>query len=185
MAHEPGEIFVYNSGAAQLLSVVVKEATGLAIDAYAEKHLFQPLGIGDYHWKKTPGGWPDTEGGLYLKAEGLAKIGSLVLHGGAWEGEQIVPAAWVAEMTSRKVADVAPQDPGWNDGYGYLWWLLGEQAQGVPQVYAALGYGGQFLFVVPERDLVAVFTGWNIYGTRSSLVRDLFLEEILPAAGGS
>jgi hypothetical protein len=51
-------------------------------------------------------------------------------------------------------------------------------------VYGALGYGGQFLFVVPERDLVAVFTGWNIYGTRSSLVRDLFLEEILPAVGG-
>jgi CubicO group peptidase (beta-lactamase class C family) len=74
---------------------------------------------------------------------------------------------------------------GWNDGYGYLWWLPGDQALGAPRVYAALGYGGQFLFVVPERDLVAVFTGWNIYGTRSSLVRDLFLEEILPAAGGS
>jgi CubicO group peptidase (beta-lactamase class C family) len=184
MAHEPGEVFVYNSGAAQLLSVIVKEATGLAIDAYAEEYLFQPLGINEYYWKKTPGGWPDTEGGLYLRAEDLAKIGSLVLHGGVWEGEQIVPAAWIVEMTSPQVADVAPQDPGWNDGYGYLWWLLGDQAQGAPQVYGALGYGGQFLFVVPEYDLVAVFTGWNIYGTRSSLVRDLFLEEILPAAGG-
>lgn len=185
MAHEPGEVFVYNSGASQLLSVIMKEATGLALDEYAEKHLFHPLGIDDYYWKKTPGGWPDTEGGLYLKAEDLAKIGSLVLAEGVWEGEQIVPADWIAEMTSPKVADVAPEDPHWNDGYGYLWWLLGDQAQGAAQVYGALGYGGQFLFVVPELDLVAVFTGWNIYGTRSSLVRDLFLEQILPAAGGS
>jgi CubicO group peptidase (beta-lactamase class C family) len=88
-------------------------------------------------------------------------------------------------MTSPKVADISPQDPDWNDGYGYQWWLLGDQAQGEPQVYGALGYGGQFLFIVPELDLIAVFNGWNIYGTRSSLVIDLFLEQILPAAGSS
>jgi len=78
------------------------------------------------------------------------------------------------------VADVAPEDPGWNAGYGYQWWLLGDQAPGIEQVYAGLGYGGQFLFVVPERNLVAVFYAWNIYGTRSSVVSDLFLEHILP-----
>lgn len=185
MAYEPGEVFVYNSGASQFLSVIVKKATGLYIDEYAEKYLFQPLGINDYYWKKTPGGWPDTEGGLYLKAEDLAKIGYLVLHEGVWEGQQIVPKEWVDEMTSPKVADISPEDPNWNDGYGYQWWLLGDQAQEEPQFYGALGYGGQFLFIVPELDLIAVFNGWNIYGTRSSLVIDLFLEHILPAAGSS
>jgi CubicO group peptidase (beta-lactamase class C family) len=85
-------------------------------------------------------------------------------------------------MTSPKVADIAPEDPDWNDAYGYLWWLPEAQAQGAPEVYAGLGYGGQFLFIVPERDLIAVFSAWNIYGTRSSLTMDLFLEQILPAA---
>jgi CubicO group peptidase (beta-lactamase class C family) len=183
VVHEPGETFVYNSGASQFLSVIVKEATGLHIDEYAEAYLFEPLGIQEYHWKRTPKGWPDTEGGLYLRAEDLAKIGYLVLHGGTWEGRQIVPQAWVDEMTSPKVADVAPEDPGWNYGYGYQWWLPADQSGGAPQVYAGLGYGGQFLFVVPERDLIAVFNAWNIYGTRSSLTMDLFLDQILPAAG--
>jgi CubicO group peptidase (beta-lactamase class C family) len=91
MAHEPGEVFVYNSGTSQFLSVIVKEATGLHIDVYAEEHLFKPLGIRDHYWKRTPKGWPDTEGGLYLRAEDLAKIGYLVLHEGVWEGQQIVP----------------------------------------------------------------------------------------------
>jgi CubicO group peptidase (beta-lactamase class C family) len=85
-------------------------------------------------------------------------------------------------MTSPKVADTAPEDPGWSVSYGYQWWLLGDQAQGAPQVYGALGYGGQYLFIVPERDLIAVFSGWNIYETPSSLIMDLFLEQILPAA---
>jgi CubicO group peptidase (beta-lactamase class C family) len=181
MAHEPGEAFVYNSGASQFLSVIVKEATGLHINEYAEEYLFKPLGIQDYYWKRTPKGWPDTEGGLYLRAEDLARIGYLVLHEGVWEGQQVVPQAWVHEMTSPKVADTSPEDPGWNVGYGYQWWLLGDQAQDVPQVYGALGYGGQFLLVVPDRDLIAVFNGWNIYGTPSSLITDLFLDQILPA----
>jgi CubicO group peptidase (beta-lactamase class C family) len=185
MAHEPGEVFVYNSGASQLESVIVKQATGLDIDAYTEAVLFQPLGIQEYYWKKTPEGWPDTEGGLYLRSEDLAKIGYLVLNEGVWGSRQVVPGKWIAEMTDPKVPDVSPEDPDWNDGYGYQWWLLGNRSPGGPQVYGALGYGGQFLLIVPEYDLVAVFNGWNIYGTRSSLALDLFFEQILPAAGSS
>jgi CubicO group peptidase (beta-lactamase class C family) len=181
MAREPGEVFVYNSGASQFPSVIVMEATGLYIDEYAEEVLFRTLGIQDYYWKKTPKGWPDTEGGLYLRAEDLAKIGYLVLHEGVWQGRQIVPQDWIDEMTSPKVADVAPEDLDWNDGYGYQWWLLADRTQEDGQVYGALGYGGQFLFIVPERDLVAVFNAWNIYGTPSSLTIDLFLGQMLPA----
>jgi CubicO group peptidase (beta-lactamase class C family) len=182
MAHEPGEAFVYSSGAAQLLSVVVKKATGLHIDEYAEEHLFGPLGITEYYWKRTPKGWPDTEGGLYLKAEDLAKIGYLLLHEGVWEDEQIVSSEWVDEMTSPKVEDVFPDDPDQDWGYGYLWWTMGGPSAGAPRVYAALGYGGQYLFVIPELDLVAVFNGWNIYRPQPSVI-DLFLEDILPTAG--
>jgi CubicO group peptidase (beta-lactamase class C family) len=176
---DPGEVWVYNSGASQLLSGILKEATGLPADEYAEEYLFNPVGIKDYYWKKTPSGLADTEGGLYLRAEDLAKIGTLILQNGVWEGKQIVSRDWIEAMTSPQVPDVAPSDPYWNYGYGYLWWLLPNQNGA--DVIAALGYGGQFLFIVPELDLIAVFNGWNIYGTSSSIIRDAFLEIILPA----
>ena len=57
---------VYNSGGSQLLSGIIRHATGRFIDDYAREHLFAPLGITDFYWKKTPTGHPDTEGGLYL-----------------------------------------------------------------------------------------------------------------------
>ena len=88
MDDAPGERWVYNSGGSHLMSGIIKKATGRYIDEYAEEHLFAPLGIDDYHWKKTPKGFPDTEGGLYLQAEQLAKIGYLYLHGGVWDGQR-------------------------------------------------------------------------------------------------
>jgi hypothetical protein len=80
----PGEKWVYSCGDSQLLSGVLRQATGQHVDAYAEAHLFGPLGILDYHWKKTPRGYGDTEGGLYLAAEDLARIGLLYLQDGVW-----------------------------------------------------------------------------------------------------
>jgi CubicO group peptidase (beta-lactamase class C family) len=181
MTHQPGEVFVYSSGAAQLLSVIMQKTTGLPIDEYAEEYLFKPLGISEYFWKKTPKGWADTEGGLYLKAEDLAKLGYLVLHRGEWEGEQIISSEWVNAMLSPKVGDVFPEDPTLDWGYGYMWWLVGDTSQNGIDVYAGLGYGGQRLFVVPELDIVAVFNAWDIYTLYPSTI-DLFLLQIIPTA---
>jgi CubicO group peptidase (beta-lactamase class C family) len=180
MAHDPGEVWSYSSGASQLLSVVFKKATGFFIDEYAEEHLFRPLGITEYYWKKTPKGWPDTEGGLYLKAEDLAKIGYLILREGVWEGNQIVSTEWVEESTSPKVYDIFPQDPVWDWGYGYQWWSIDVISSEMPRIVFAPGYGGQYLLIVPELDLLAVFNSWNIYGTQPSLI-DLFIQRIAPA----
>jgi CubicO group peptidase (beta-lactamase class C family) len=159
MAADPGGAFVYNSGATQLLSHVLKKATGIHADAYAAEHLFKPLGISNFYWKRTPTGHADTEGGLYLEPRDLAKIGYLYLHGGAWEGKRILPEGWVE--TSTTVQTSTGSDARGLD-YGYQWWV--ERKPGGP-AYAALGYGGQRLVVIPELDLIAVFTGWNIYST--------------------
>ncbi len=102
----PGEKWAYNSGGSHLISGVVRDATGEFIDAYAEQWLFRPLGIDDYHWKRTPRGYPDTEGGLYLEAEQLAKIGYLYLNDGVWDGERILPEGWVETATERRVERV-------------------------------------------------------------------------------
>lgn len=183
MSHKPGEIFIYNSGGSQLLSAIFKESTGVQVSEYAEEHLFKPLGIEETYWKKTPKGYTDTEGGLYMKAVDLAKIGYLIVQEGNWEGKQIVSADWIKAMTHTSVEDVDPYDPGFDYGYGYQWWLVDpipREAEGLPQVYAGFGYGNQRLLVVPDLNLVVVFYAWNIYGPAPSTI-DLFLEEILPA----
>ncbi|MEZ5291993.1 MAG: serine hydrolase [Vicinamibacterales bacterium] len=160
MAADPGTTFVYNSGATELLSYLLKQGTGQQAHEYAAAHLFGPLGITDSYWKTTPRGLADTEGGLYLTARDLAKIGYLFLQRGMWEGTRLVPEDWVARATT-PIVDTRPGQPR-SRKYGYQWWGL-PTADGAATAYAALGYGGQRLIVVPDRDLIAVFTGWNIY----------------------
>lgn len=160
MADKPGAGFVYNSGATQLLSQLIKKVTGREADEYAARHLFAPLGIKDTHWKRTPKGLSDTEGGLYLTARDLAKFVYLYLNDGVWEGRRLLPEGWVKASTSPLV-DTRPGQTR-SRKYGYKWWVL-PYGSGDQYAYAALGYGGQRLIVVPERDLIAVFTGWNIY----------------------
>lgn len=160
MADAPGSKFVYNSGATELLSYLIRKATGKQAHEYAAEHLFAPLGITDTYWKTTPKGLADTEGGLYLTSRDLAKLGYLYLHDGVWEGKRLVPEGWVEASTGPKV-DTRPGVER-SRKYGYQWWVLPYGTAG-QSAYAALGYGGQRLIVVPEHDLIAVFTGWNIY----------------------
>jgi CubicO group peptidase (beta-lactamase class C family) len=177
MAAEPGRVFVYNSGATQLLSQVLRLATGQHADAYAARHLFGPLGIRDFHWKRTPSGHPDTEGGLYLAPRDLARLGLLYARDGLWEGRRLLPPGWVEASTAplaRTAADANALR------YGYQWWVLPDPEAAGGRRYAALGYGGQRLLVVPALDLVAVFTGWNIYD-KPALSPALALRRVLEA----
>lgn len=162
----PGERFVYNSGASHLMSALLRTATGRTVDLYAEELLFGPLGITDYHWKREPAGLPDTEGGLYLEAEDLARFGQLYLDGGMWNGSRVVPEEWVSASVLRRVDDVAPENPDWNAGYGYQWWRV--DTDGV-EVWAGLGYGGQYLFILPAHRTVGVANSWNVFGPHTSV----------------
>ena len=159
MDADPGTKWAYNSGGSMLMAGIIRAATGRHIDAYAAEHLFQPIGITDFHWKKTPTGHPDTEGGLYLSAQDLAKIGLLYLRDGMWDGKRILPGAFVRAATTRHVTGL----PGRWD-YGYQWWLTSRD--GV-DVWAGRGFGGQFLIVIPSRDIVAVVHAWNVFGAKA------------------
>jgi CubicO group peptidase (beta-lactamase class C family) len=152
MAEEPGKIFNYSSGATELLAYIFQKETGQDIDEYGEKYLFAPLGI-KHHWKRTYLGVVDTEGGLFLNGEDLAKIGYLYLNDGLWDGKRIVSADWVKKsLTPYIVAEEGFQ-------YGFKWWLYPLNGK---FVWTALGFGGQRLLVFPEENLIAVFTGWEI-----------------------
>ncbi len=170
MSEEPGTRFNYSSGASQLLAHVFYQATGVDIEEYAARHLFAPLGILDWHWKRTPSGVADTEGGLYLASEDLAKLWYLFLRGGAWEGRQVVSRDWV----ERSVAPaVAVQAPGLPEGthYGFKWWLVPNPTGASRFLWAGSGFGGQFPLAIPEQDLVVVINQWNILAGQPSLAR--------------
>ena len=131
-------------------------------------------GIREFHWKKTPTGHPDTEGGLYLSAEDLAKIGLLYLRDGQWEGKHILPPGWVRAATTRHVTGL----PGRWD-YGYQWWLT---TRGGAEVWAGRGFGGQMLIVIPSRDIVGVIQSWNVFGGKASPIFEPFVAALQAAA---
>ena len=147
MAFEPGSRFEYTNGVSHLLSAIVTDATGMSSLEYARRELFQPLGITDVDWPTDVLGHNWGYANLRLTPHDMAKIGLLFLHEGQWENSQIVSTDWVGEATRRH------QTGTMVDGYGYQWWVDDSG------YYMALGYMGQFIFVVPGRDIVAVTTG--------------------------
>ncbi len=174
MAEEPGTSFKYNSGATQLLSYIFKAATGGDIEEYAARHLFAPLGIERYFWKRSPSGLVDTEGGLYLRSQDVAKIAYLFLKNGVWEGKPIVQPEWVK-------ASLAPSiTVGGGVKYGFKWWLY-PYGNGNQTAWGGSGLGGQRPIVIPEYDLVIVFTGWNILPDRPNLTPRVAIDRILAA----
>lgn len=169
MAEEPGKVFNYSSGATELLAYIFQKETGQDIDAYGEKYLFAPLGI-KHHWKRTYLGVIDTEGGLYLSGEDLAKIGYLYLHDGLWDGKQIVSKNWVKESLKPYI------DAEEHFRYGFKWWLYPLNGK---FVWMARGFGGQELMVFPDENLIVVFTGWEILKDPAP-TKDL-IDRLLPA----
>src|SRR5712692_1197933 len=158
MAAEPGKVFVYSSGVTQLLSHIFKKVTGKNVDEYAAEYLCQPLGM-RYHWKRSPTGLPDTEGGLYLSSPDLAKVGFLFLKNGMWEGKAIVSPDWVKNSVT---SAITVEDEGRHWGYGFQWWLQPWGKSPEKSAWAARGLGGQELRVVPEYNLIVVLTGWDL-----------------------
>jgi CubicO group peptidase (beta-lactamase class C family) len=178
MAMPPGERWVYNSGATALLAAVLQEVSGQTLDALARAELFEPLCISDVEWVTYPGnGDPIGEGGLRLRPRDLAKLGQLALAGGAWNGRQIVPAAWIKEALAAQIAG-----PGLFF-YGYQWWLGRSLVARKELDWAAgVGFGGQRLFVVPQADLVVVVTtGLYHSAQQSAIPLDILNRYILAA----
>jgi CubicO group peptidase (beta-lactamase class C family) len=147
-----GEVFNYSGGSAALIAAILKRATGRPFDVLAHDLLFAPLGIADVEWARYRAtGEPAVASGLRLLGRDFAKLGQLVLAHGVWGGKQVVPAQFLAQAT-------APQINGLElYFYGYQFWLGRSFISGREIDWiAAVGLGGQRIFVVPTLDLVAV-----------------------------
>ena len=174
MPKEPGGGMNYNSGASHLLSAITQKATGMTAISFAEKHLFEPLGIADVSWASDPQDVNNGGSGVFITQHDMAKFGYLYLNRGTWDGRELVPTEWVDASTERHTTH-----PWWIP-YGYQWWVYPAGP------FAAMGQGGQVVFVVPEIDAVVVFTGGT--GPPTTLwpsqvvTKDLLDNFIIPAA---
>lgn len=175
----PGETTRYCTGGVVTLGRIVTEAAGAPIADFAARRLFGPLGIRAAAWQRFDAGRQiDTGGHLHMRPRAMAKIGQLVLQRGVWDGDDIVSGAWIDTSTAVHTRFAADDRP-----YGYLWWRA--QAQlGARQldVIFADGNGGQYIFIVPALDLVAVFTGQNYDSPAAARPFALLGQYILPAA---
>ena len=158
------------------MAEIISQATGSTIDKFAEKHLFKPLGIENVQWGHTTEGDIIPSGKrLNLTPRDLAKIGQLMLNEGSWNGEQIVSADWIKESTTTKTSIT-------NVEYGYLWWNIPFIINGRKLVSkTATGNGGQYIFVIPEMDIVAVFTGGAYNSQEDKLAFAVMKDILLPA----
>jgi len=181
MVRTPGTYWQYDSGGVILISAMLKQRSGMHADAYAERYLFAPLGIQRTAWFRNLDGHPHTGGGLDLRPRDMARFGLLYLRGGRWRDRQVVPRAWVEESTRQHVDFDPPR--GNSTGYGYLWWILAPDPGGAgnERIYAAMGFRAQYIFVVPEHDMVVVVTGGATNGEEQRRPIEFLYSHILPA----
>jgi len=182
LAATPGSVFNYSDGASHLLSAVITEATGISTLDFAVENLFTPLGITEYEWSTDDRGYHMGAAYLHIKPRDMVRFGNMILNKGVYNGVQVVPEGWINEMTSTKIS--TNNDVPYGPEYGYQTWLGSASGH---SYYMAMGWGGQFIIVVPDLKLVVTATCWtgNITdqqaGEHWMRIVQIIFEQILPA----
>jgi CubicO group peptidase (beta-lactamase class C family) len=178
----PGSVFNYSDGGAHLSSVLLARATGMETSEFANEYLFKPMGLSEKAWYVDNRHLAYGGVGLLIGIHDMLKIGFMYLNDGYYNGRQIVPADWIETATSFKVSS-NNEIPQLKD-YGYYWWL--DSAHGYNFI-CANGYGGQFIFVVDELNLVVCSRTNYRYLDRTEAgqnwynVIDIIINQVLPA----
>lgn len=168
----PGTKFEYDTAASHILSLIVQKVTGQTEQAYLEPRLFRPLGFQDFVWEKDFNGTPFGGFGLHMHLEDIAKFGQLYLQKGKWHGQQLLPASWIDEATSKQIDNAHGSDSDWEQGYGYQFWRCRHG------FYRGDGKNGQFCIVMQQYDtVVAINSGTDDMAS----VMNLVWEMIVPA----
>jgi CubicO group peptidase (beta-lactamase class C family) len=148
-----GRAHAYCTANSFVLGAVLERATKMPLADYAAQALERPLGITASRWNRSPEGIGMGGGGTRYRSRDLVRLGALVLAGGRWQGKALIPADYVTAMVS------AQASTGDGSDYGYQWWGLKLPVQGrETTLWAMSGNGGNYVFVIPDRKLVAVIT---------------------------
>lgn len=174
--HKPGSIFQYSSGDSHLLSAIIQRVCGMSTASFAEKYLFRPLGIHKYTWVRDPQGVYGGGFSISLNLEGMVKIGLLFLNEGRCNSNQIISSSWVVQA-KRPYKQTEITNKGIY-GYGYqLWTYESINSNSSMDYYYANGLFGQYIFIVPKLNIIAVAKS-HLQNDRQSAPR-IFFEELL------
>jgi CubicO group peptidase (beta-lactamase class C family) len=184
IAAPPDTVWTYNGGGTDLLGNIIERVAGKPLEAFARETLFEPLGISDWEWMKYGNGKVASAVGLRVRPRDAAKIGQLVLNRGAWGRRQIVSPEWIEQSVRPRFQAI-----GYFSGlffYGQQWWLGRSlvQEKEVKEVkwVAAMGAGGQRIFIVPDLDLVVMTTSGLYFQPRQGDgALDILTNYILPS----
>jgi CubicO group peptidase (beta-lactamase class C family) len=174
MVADPGARWNYSTGDSQILAEILRRVTGKTPLEFARERLFAPLGIGDIQWNADGGGTQFGGRGLSLRPRDLARFGWMLLYRGRWQGEELAPATWVEAATRQHVVATSGYTVGEN--YGYHCWI--------PRFggFATRGYMGQNMYLLPDRELLVVFTGALVPTERADATLDDFVSRFVLAA---
>lgn len=174
--YEPGSFYAYNTGGSHLLGVITQEAVGEDLADYAGRRLWEPLGIEQPAWRRAPEGVVSGGSGVELTPRDVARFGLLSLRNGQWGNRSLISDRWFPEATRFHIQG----DSTGYAGYGYQWWVI-DDANGF-HAWFGLGFGSNYLYVVPALDLViVVLKGFEIPPDPVSIVRPFIEGWILPA----
>lgn len=172
VVHQPGTLFLYNTGASYMLSEIVQRTSGQDLMRFLTPRLFEPLGIQSATWMTSPKGIALGGVGLSLTTEDIARFGQLYLQKGLWQGERLLSEGWIEDATSAQIANGTDPDNDWNQGYGYQFWRCRHG------LYRGDGAFGQFCIVMDEYDAVLAMTS---AAQDMQQVMNIVWENLLPA----
>jgi len=150
--HAPGTVFNYYTLGSYLVSAAFQRVKPEGIHACLKRKLFAPMRIAKSRWGKSPEGIYWGGFGLSLSAYDMTKLGQLYLQGGRWEGQQLLPEAWVRDAASKQIDNGSDPRSDWSQGYGYQFW------RNCFGGFRADGMFGQYIIVLPEQEAVIVMT---------------------------
>ncbi|WP_165583436.1 serine hydrolase domain-containing protein [Aquimarina atlantica] len=179
MVYQPGDVSNYGSANPYLLGVILGNTITEPLELFMDQKLFEPLGISNYIIQNNEKGTPYFGGGMYLTPRDMLKFGQLYLNKGVWKGNRIISEKWVEESFKKHHILANTKD---KNEYGYLWWHKTYTVKGKKiKSIEARGAGGQYIFVIPELNLVAAITSGNYRNGRYWQPEKIMENYILPA----
>jgi CubicO group peptidase (beta-lactamase class C family) len=177
MVFEPGDRMLYSTGNSHLVSAILTRTTGTSTHAFARRTLAEPLNIQLPPWPTDPQGIYFGGNDMLISPRGLLRFGELYRQGGTLDGQKVLEQSWIEDSWTIRVR--SRRD---GNGYGLGWWARDSNGH---DIRFAWGYGGQFLFIVPELELTVVFTSdpWSPReGGHNRVLHDLLDDYLVPAA---